>query len=1319
MRPSFWRLAAVMVLATVMVLAWAVPAMAGVSGAIWTTDAGGTVNQNFYEHKGDVYLNGGPTKQTDTGLTAGDYYIKVTSPDGVVLGMSVTPIVHVGADGQFDHVVHLFSELWSASSGYTVHGFDDTTNNGGEYKVWVSTSPDFTGGTTKTDNFKVANPSLLKNWHVFVPNDLWLNPDLDLTIRAWYTQDGPLVVDRDWDFVDLVADPGGFYTATTAFDSEVNLWYYFDVGVWDGDTLVTGIETPEAGPENLTYPGPYLNRLDLSLKRWDFTPPEAVIEDGIPVIEAQYQVDGSGDWISVPLTDPDADGTYSALTLFVDATHIHYRFYVDSDVYEYTSAVAQEDITGVVTNVNAFDLSLKHWVFTPPEDLTGITEIEAQWSLDGDVWHDIALTDPEPDGTYEAYQFFVAGTEIYYRFHVVNADWNYTSPEYGLEEITGAATKENTFDLSLKSWEFTLPEQLAGMEGIEVSAYYTTDDPPTESTEWVEIPLADGDEPDGVFTAQTLLVADTDIYYYFELGGTAGYEWTTEVEGPEEITGAETITNEFALGLKTFAFTVPEEVADSVTTIKAQWTTDDPESDDPEPEWHDVALADDEPDGIYTGEVLFIEGTDIYTRFVLDGAYDYVSEPDGPEDITGKVDNTFALGLKTFAITVPAEFAGADVTVEAQWTTDDPEQVAEPEWNDVALADVEPDGVWTGEVLFIEGTDIYTRFVVSGDYEFISEPSAVEDITGTVHNTLEISLKRWEYTPPDELVTDGIDTIVGEYSTDDWATHADVLLVDDDDPADGVYTANTIFVDPTDLEWRVYIKTTNYEYTSEPQAETITGQGTDANVNEFLLSLKEWQFTIPEDLRDVEGIMFQASWTTDDPEDPDSVWHNVTLFDDDEDGVYTAKTLFVSATTIYYRWQIGGGGYAFYSLVEGPEDITGTTTIKNDFAVALKRWIINPPDVLLGLDGITYKAYYTLTDPAGPDTPTWTQVPLTYQAGPPEIYTAETILPDPTTLWYYFEVIGETGGTQFYYMKSDTGSETVTGTTTVENSITLTSGTKTWRLIDTRMLEGVTWYAAWSVDGVEWFEEPLVEDALQPGLWTGATQIPDGMSFYWKFYGKVGMTTFWTSSVGGPETMVSGGLTNELTYYYGQPRTIGYWQNWMNHFSATQMDAIVAEVNSDAHGFSIVFKSGAPDDQGQYTLAAGTKKKSASNTAVAYYLGEAQNAKQMFQMLRAQLLGVELNVAVAQVHEEPLRGEIVGLMPSAPVYLYKVPGYDNALLNPWYPDDVVTVGEVITVIEAAQGGNDWAGWTREMQAFAKNVCDAINNAEGGTGILAP
>src|SRR5829696_6621013 len=129
-------------------------------GAIHTTDAtcsGVDLNVNFAS-KQDVYLEGGPNGQGGTGLADGYYYVQITTPDGVVLGTSVgaenpTP-VHV-TNGSFDACYQLWSILIKASD--RTQGYDDTTNSGGEYKVWISTMPDFATSTTKTDNFKVGS----------------------------------------------------------------------------------------------------------------------------------------------------------------------------------------------------------------------------------------------------------------------------------------------------------------------------------------------------------------------------------------------------------------------------------------------------------------------------------------------------------------------------------------------------------------------------------------------------------------------------------------------------------------------------------------------------------------------------------------------------------------------------------------------------------------------------------------------------------------------------------------------------------------------------------------------------------------------------------------------------------------------------------------------------------------------------------------------------------------------------------------------------------------------------------------------------------
>ena len=140
----------------------------GLTGAIFTTNSTCTgVNFNVqYNSRLEVYLNGGPQKRPGAaGLPDGDYYVQITSPMGTLLGTSVgttdeTP-VHV-TGGEFDDCYQLWAILRQAStdvSGGPVapDGYELTDNNGGEYKVWVSKSPDFVESVSKTDNFKVRD----------------------------------------------------------------------------------------------------------------------------------------------------------------------------------------------------------------------------------------------------------------------------------------------------------------------------------------------------------------------------------------------------------------------------------------------------------------------------------------------------------------------------------------------------------------------------------------------------------------------------------------------------------------------------------------------------------------------------------------------------------------------------------------------------------------------------------------------------------------------------------------------------------------------------------------------------------------------------------------------------------------------------------------------------------------------------------------------------------------------------------------------------------------------------------------------------------
>jgi hypothetical protein len=145
------------------------------TGAIWTTvfDAS-VVNGNIYDSAGSdiqankmtVFLNGGPRKVGAAGLNPNsDYYVRVTDPSGKnVLGSSVynNKTLHSDADGELP-LTRVWDVTWNFGKvnktiGNIQQGYLDTTNPGGEYKVWVSLVATFDHNQSKTDNFKVRPP---------------------------------------------------------------------------------------------------------------------------------------------------------------------------------------------------------------------------------------------------------------------------------------------------------------------------------------------------------------------------------------------------------------------------------------------------------------------------------------------------------------------------------------------------------------------------------------------------------------------------------------------------------------------------------------------------------------------------------------------------------------------------------------------------------------------------------------------------------------------------------------------------------------------------------------------------------------------------------------------------------------------------------------------------------------------------------------------------------------------------------------------------------------------------------------------------------
>jgi hypothetical protein len=178
-------------LALLVMLALALPAAAHApSGAIFTTLADGSeVNFNLFPSKEAVYLDGGPgpgAPQTAAGLDDGSYVFMVTDPSGKTL-LSTDPaqcrqfaviggvIANVAPAGACAHLTG--TDLDHDATTVQLLPYDDTPNNGGVYKVWVTLVADYqcalavvdcgnrqaSGSVhgflprhSKTDNFKVA-----------------------------------------------------------------------------------------------------------------------------------------------------------------------------------------------------------------------------------------------------------------------------------------------------------------------------------------------------------------------------------------------------------------------------------------------------------------------------------------------------------------------------------------------------------------------------------------------------------------------------------------------------------------------------------------------------------------------------------------------------------------------------------------------------------------------------------------------------------------------------------------------------------------------------------------------------------------------------------------------------------------------------------------------------------------------------------------------------------------------------------------------------------------------------------------------------------
>jgi hypothetical protein len=134
-----------------------------ITGSIKTTlQTCVVVNANVqYTKKTDVYLNGGGGNLGPL-QPAGDYYVRVTSPMGTVLGESrdeagnlVT--AYTVTDGQPNPCEQVWSMVkQSDGNGGYIQGYADTDNDGNVYQLEVCADAEFTESRCKYDNFKVV-----------------------------------------------------------------------------------------------------------------------------------------------------------------------------------------------------------------------------------------------------------------------------------------------------------------------------------------------------------------------------------------------------------------------------------------------------------------------------------------------------------------------------------------------------------------------------------------------------------------------------------------------------------------------------------------------------------------------------------------------------------------------------------------------------------------------------------------------------------------------------------------------------------------------------------------------------------------------------------------------------------------------------------------------------------------------------------------------------------------------------------------------------------------------------------------------------------
>jgi hypothetical protein len=357
-----------------------------------------------------------------------------------------------------------------------------------------------------------------------------------------------------------------------------------------------------------------------------------------------------------------------------------------------------------------------------------------------------------------------------------------------------------------KNWEFTTPDCAEDL-GLTFEAYYSEvdpDDPAFTDADWIAVGLADADA-DGVWTATTYHDFDTVIWFKWVVYDGTDVVFESDPMGPETLEADPgTYTNEFAVSLKLWELTAPEDYADRDYAHKAFYSDVDPE-DAAFVDWIEVDLTDDDMDGVWTAYTVYAADMSVWFKWIVYDGMDVVFESEVfTEELVNDAEchtNDFELCLKIWLWSPPQLLTDLfdELTLSGFYSLDG------VDYDEVVLEQDEVTGDFYGETPFECGTEIWYYFEVTGlvmdtpYYYFATEPTQ-ETITDGLENAFVAprTLKTFE-------LTSCVEPAGGTYYAA-WSLTGDEpwYEVELEEIAECVYSGEVEIPDGTSIYWKFY-----------------------------------------------------------------------------------------------------------------------------------------------------------------------------------------------------------------------------------------------------------------------------------------------------------------------------------------------------------------------------------------------------------------------------------------------------------------------------------------------------------------------------------